>query len=265
MNRSSTEPTGIAPWAVSNIAWLSSLLLVVFGILKVYSIAHLSSSTAQEVVRSSGVAEVATGVLLENIDLVVYVLGVLIIGYGVSRGVPRESSWTILTPLGCVLIMLVWLMDWALMLVLATVLIFNYFVVYRRSAATRLGAETLYAAAKLSPTERAKIRRSRFKTGAWLSLVAIVPLVISLMSGEPWLPRERITRTVGDSVVGFVLQDAGPWTVVLVDADRSILRIPSDAVLERIVCRQHGGVARPTMLRWISDTKTPNYPVCSDR
>lgn len=71
---------------------------------------------------------------------------------------------------------------------------------------------------------------------AW-AFVFLLLLVLAVSQDGAWLPTERIV--VSDTPhVGYVLNDQGRWTTVLVEETRTLLVVQSSEVSERTVCAQ---------------------------
>jgi len=69
--------------------------------------------------------------------------------------------------------------------------------------------------------------------------VIIVPLLLTVLSGWSafWLPLEAVTEVGEKPVRAYVMSVTSEWTTLLTP-DRVVIRMPSDAVAERVVCDQ---------------------------
>ena len=146
-----------------------------------------------------------------------------------------------------------------------------------RQAPDRLEAE---AEARLELAERAVVlmnevqarlqRRIHFLEAArpvWRNVernlaisYAVIALVIGL-SGQPWLPAERISVDGQPAVTGYILSTAQTETVVLVEKTREVLRLEGSTVSRRYCALQPNTsrINRPlaAMLGGV-----PQYPAC---
>jgi hypothetical protein len=65
----------------------------------------------------------------------------------------------------------------------------------------------------------------------------LVAVALYLVAPGMWLPPERIALTSGVTEVGYVLNVDSEWTSALREGDRVLLRLPTDTVMAREVCR----------------------------
>ncbi len=96
-----------------------------------------------------------------------------------------------------------------------------------------------------------------------LLLVVVVAWLAVAFSTAPWLPAERIdTATREGTIAGYVLTEDERWTLVMREADRSVVLIPTPMVNRRQVCRLSDADDRslPVQLLWDEEVE---YPSCS--
>jgi hypothetical protein len=85
---------------------------------------------------------------------------------------------------------------------------------------------------------------------------------------EVWLPAERIVASEADEkrlYVAYVLDSNDRWTTLLSDNPRSIFRIPSPEIEERVICRLEAQGVAPTLgarLFGSADAGTSYLPPC---
>lgn len=85
-----------------------------------------------------------------------------------------------------------------------------------------------------------------------VAVLAIIGLpLFGLISRTPWLPSERVETKASEVFTGFVLKSDDNETVVLRDADRTVLRIASTDLVKRSLCR-------------LPDTSLKNLPFGQD-
>ena len=83
---------------------------------------------------------------------------------------------------------------------------------------------------------------------------------------RPWLSSEKVSTKDGRVYIGYTLDTAAGWHILLKESDRAIVYIPSDEVKSRQVCRLPVDVEsdrrehRPfvELRRW----KAPTAPLC---
>jgi hypothetical protein len=75
-----------------------------------------------------------------------------------------------------------------------------------------------------------------------------------------WLPPEKVQTSNAGQLVGYVLSTESGWFSVLLEADRTIVRLPANTIESRTVCR----LGEPDSLPLIRppQAKIPNVPVC---
>jgi hypothetical protein len=52
-----------------------------------------------------------------------------------------------------------------------------------------------------------------------------------------WLPSERVQVTNGGQITGYVLSTESGWFTILLESDRTIIRLPASTVEARTICR----------------------------
>lgn len=258
-----TPPQGVQRWVTGNVGWLSSLALVMFVILKVHRVSRLSLTTAEEVVRSYGAPEVALGVLLDNADLIVYLLATSIIAMAIVRNVPKESAWAVAVAICVTGIVMALVSSWKSTLVYAVVMGWNLIVFWTGAPGRAIGP-AYDASVKIDRVSRRLVRKRRHRHGAFLVVPTTFLVFLTLLNSEPWLPRERIGSSSGEKVIAFVLKEGDPWTVLLLDDDRSVVRWKTDDITSREACVLSAHSETPTVLELLAGERRPaRYRRCS--
>ena len=83
-------------------------------------------------------------------------------------------------------------------------------------------------------------------TDVQLSLSLAVLVVLAALLPEMWLPTERVTTNELQEVVGYVVSSDGTWTIVLLEAPRTVRYYKTVDVVARQLCRndRYSGLAR---------------------
>lgn len=119
-----------------------------------------------------------------------------------------------------------------------------------------------------------RIRRRRGKYGPpkrpnvgallrdWVLPVGLLLLVAS--RATTWVPSERVVTRGGEAYVGYVLnEDGAGFTTIMLDADRSVLKLRSDDVLTREQCRLGARQKEPLpILLILKDQDRAKLPPC---
>jgi hypothetical protein len=86
---------------------------------------------------------------------------------------------------------------------------------------------------------------------------------VAILLPQMWLPAERIVLR-GSSVIAYVLEDDGDWTSLLLEEDRSIMRVKSDLIQSRTICAatQNGLDPEPTPAQVILEV-SDHTPDCT--
>lgn len=89
--------------------------------------------------------------------------------------------------------------------------------------------------------------------------------LLSVISGRPWLPSERITLKGNTQLVAYVLDTDSDTITVLRNDDRRVVMFSANLVVRRTICeeREAGGDYPLTMIEVVfGRSKQPNYPLC---
>jgi hypothetical protein len=96
-----------------------------------------------------------------------------------------------------------------------------------------------------------------------LALLAVVAWGAVASSDRPWMPVENISTMKNGTLAGFVIDDGGSSTLILKDGDRSVLRIPTDEVTNRVICTPDHDDERSLVGRLVWQN-SPQYPLCNE-
>jgi hypothetical protein len=198
--------------ALSERAWdhiglFLALFLSAFAVLRVYSIAG-SLPVTYELLRSLGPTQIAFGV---GVYLLQYFPSTLAVCLWLRAGARRKrGALGVLTIFALVVTPL-------LLFCVVPILVVVLWVADRRTNA------------RPQPDRRSM-------AVAFAGSVALGALVLGLL-GDVWLPAERLELDGRAALVGFVIEtDASGFTTVLVDSDRSIMKVATESIVARTSC-----------------------------
>ncbi len=244
------EPDSVGKWLAGNAAWLASLSLAIFVIVRILVVSRMSIATAQEIARSSSVPGIALATVVENTPQVLYLLAVSVVMGAVGAANVRSwRRWTALTSLAVLALTILATTDWPSGVLLFAALVLCLWALssdarFRKYAAGDRGT--------ISPA-----------LAVALAAPLVITLLMNLFDPDPWIPRERVTYGAGRTVAGFVLASSDGWTTILVDRDRSIVRILTAELRVREPCRAGGATRTPSVVQWVMGTKLGSpYPKC---
>jgi hypothetical protein len=202
-----------------------TLLVFAFVVLRVLLVAKTDVLTAVAIINGSGIVAVVVGTVLSALPILTAGLFVVIV-YRVAAG-----TWKFETSLGIVALGLA-----ALAVVLST----PWF-------ALPLGVLTLSVCLF--------IRRGKFQLWQpvrppWrvfliqLLLICVLLSPLGVVAKDAlfvmWLPREMLQlRDDHQPLVGYVLEDKEGWVTVLKTVERKVVRIHSERIVGRTVCRKN--------------------------
>jgi hypothetical protein len=97
-----------------------------------------------------------------------------------------------------------------------------------------------------------------------LLLSVLLPVFQQSINDKVWLPPEVIKIDSGSQLIGYVISESSEWTTVLTEKDRKIVRLPTDDLTQRTVCRVRGNTSQTTTVYRLFGHHEPDYPVCPD-
>lgn len=226
---------------------LAATALFAFMIIKVLGIANGNAETAIAVMSSVGVAQVTLGVVVASYGLLLLVWIYWLVWWGVEAGFRHQSIWPSLIMVALVSVA-----------VFALDSIFLGIVMLAGSVGTIVGARFLMS----SFTHRGRtIMRSLF------AFVGITGFLVFMSFSGQWLPTEVVVTDESDmtsELVGFVLNDSGPWVSVLTEEGRSVVRLRSESIVERKICTlDTDKFFGPSWVEVVGHDSEP-VPLCSD-
>ncbi len=243
-------------------AVLPTLALFSVVAIKLLVVAHGDYRTAAALVNAAGPVTVAFSVLLGEAPIIILGLA-LAWGFYVTTDVVSDARRRLTT----------WLLGAA---VVVEFFIAPFAVLFASAAAFLSFRWMLHLLKKGSAP-----LRSAFGQRGWRTIrgVAIVMFLMGLAGGaifsdRPWLPSERVTTKSG-TLVGYVVEVGAEWTTLLVAKDRRVVRVRSDDVEARQVCREadYGGIASDIFFGRKKGGRTasaalfgwarPEYPACA--
>lgn len=98
------------------------------------------------------------------------------------------------------------------------------------------------------------------RLSALLIFLVVAAWGVGIANDRPWLPVEDITTGDGRTVTGYLLASDDLHLVVLLKADRSVVRIPEGDVTDQTICRLDDNDQRSLLSRLLWDR--PDYPGC---
>jgi len=212
---------------------LITTAIFVFVVLRVLIVSRMSTATALAVFATSGVFQVALGILVSSYSVVLLIVLLLFDG---RRRVATRAERSSLVPLlweAAISVVIIVFVPWFPALVFLVLVVASEYVDRRLD--------------------------SRSTPDPWNSpLVLIVTLIILsvVMAPSVWLPAEVIDSDESEALVGYVLADGADWTSVLLEGDRYVVRVPSDSVNSRIVCTPREKPLDRTLVEYAIGTAT---------
>jgi hypothetical protein len=236
-------------WIEDHPGELAALLGFALMIAKVLRVAGDDPSTALGVVSTTGILAVVAGIVAAGLsDLLLAVVPTLIIVMS-TRLYSRRRS---MSPVAQVLIFVLLVVYLFQVRPVGTTLVALYvsWAVLLSGIVFLLYCVTLWVRDDQERTAPPRSVPSWLKSlGALLMLAFLAIGLIRFVNQEMWLPTERIQVKEAEerrTYVAYVLNADERWTTLLNDQPRSIFRVPSAMVEERIICRQTEAAA-PTL------------------
>jgi hypothetical protein len=211
-----------------------SLLTFLAVAVRVYRVAGLSSVVAAGIVAHAGPGAVLLGTLTTSLPGILITASIWLLYLLLS---PLQAHWRgmILGALLVIELVLTYVLPWqGLMFQVAFVVVVFFFL------------------------------RNRSWSVEWLAIVAGA-LFIFASSTAPWLPAEQLTIAgTSTPIIGYVLEDDGPWMTVLVNDPRTIESVQAAQVTGRRICStQESRGPGKSVFDLVSDSEAePNIPSC---
>ena len=216
---------------------LWGLLVVPFLALELLSISRGSSTTALTILQSAGPLEVAVGVAIVSLPLILVAV----------------SIWISISSIGDPF------RDVGPRIAIAYFLLFTFapwpMVMLALGASLVLFAGRA-AVARLTSADDDSIAPMVVTLAAlYVAYSIVVPL-------RPWLPAEAVTLEDASTVVGYVLSTDDGRVTMLRDFDRRIVVVDADAVETRVLCEVPGSGSERRPLDFLRPDATASYPDC---
>jgi hypothetical protein len=194
-----------------------SLVPIVIVILRIARVSNFETTTARGVLESLSLVQIVAGTLLPLVPTALFISALALSVYAIRERTPLARASRLVAPL--VALICVALFPWGILALLVAVTLVVVAIEWRL----------------------ARHRSTRFLASFnlnWFLAVGVLLIVGQLfVYGTMWLPAERIHRRGGATTVGYVLDSGIVWTTVLVDANRTIRRLPTESVERRVVCQ----------------------------
>jgi ribosomal protein L40E len=235
---------GIGAFAGKHTGLIVSLGLSSVVLMKVLLVAHYKTSTALTLLQEAGAAQVIMGQLLTLLPMLL--MGIGVAGFVYAPGQPGTTHRKIakVTSL-CILGLGVLLLSWQVAILYGVLL-----------------TGVLVWAARRD--------ESRFVQGVAVG-IATTFLVALLVDDHVWLPPEALEVRARDSLVGYVVGDQGGWTTIMGEAHREVLKVRTDSLVSRRVCKLPAliqrnwsplDVSQPSPLELVFFSDDPQPPLC---
>lgn len=82
-------------------------------------------------------------------------------------------------------------------------------------------------------------------------------LAVFLFAAPVWVPAEAIALEGEEPITGYVVGVDAGWTTILVEDDRSILKVRSDEVKERLVCSTDENPPGKSLIQFVVGSSDP--------
>lgn len=231
---------------VPHLFGLLGIGLVVWISIRVILAARWNTTTALEIVRSAGVAEIALGVVTAGISSLLVALSMVAwTRWRYLRILGREGVAALVVALigSYVAFFTVFWGEW----VLGLVLLSPIFLI--RLLPKRLRPE-------------GATKRGLAMTVAWYGGFVTVMLLTSVLviGYNLWIPAEVIETEDRGVFIGYVLNDEGDWASILLNEDRLVEIVPIRTIEHRQVCNLGG--MRNTSLPALIASDLQEHPEC---
>lgn len=228
-----------------HIGLVASIGLFLVVAVKVYRVAGSDVGTAAAVIQAGGPFSVTLGAVLAALPSIISSTGVCLFVVAHLADGPLLKRLCITTSVVCALL-LVFVGPWHL-LVFTVVALFGGIgmaeMTLRWKRKRESKEQALQPEVVLTLEDRVKRLEQlekRIHSGfAWiivLQLLSFTPLMIEVLSPQPWMPAEKLTRANGASLVGYVVADNTLWSTILVHEDRSLMQLRSESIESRQPC-----------------------------
>jgi hypothetical protein len=232
-------------FVASNVPPAAAAAGLLFTVFRVLAVSHFDPSTALAVFATSGPVTVVGGVLVQITPLLLIYATVGLAYWEWSlrrRKVASGFSGFVLVLVTAVTLFIAPLLN---------VLLF-----------AGLGVVLAVVEVRQQRKERRDGQAPGMRSLLWFTALTNLLLGAGLIltySSSVWLPAEVIHLQDGSQQVGYVLQVDGPWTTVLTEAHRQVIRVSSPALESRTICT-------PVPTEWLSLaevwTRNSQPPAC---
>ena len=197
------------------------LFAAVFGfallLIKIMRVSHLNSRTGHALISTVGPIEIILGALVTHFPTVLFIVAALVTWWATgSFASARKFTPGHVAAAGVVLFALI-LLPWPFVVALLVIGVVRFVMARSRPPTTR----------RYSPY--------------YVLIGAIAILLIT--DAQPWLAPERFQLKGEPEVLGYALEEAQNsigWVVVLVEEDRSVIRLRQDSIAARHPCHEPG-------------------------
>ena len=204
-------------WATKNPVQASTALIFLAFVVKVLLETRGNREVALGVLQSAGAASVLIGLVAAYLPYLLFTGAVYLAIVSLATGQVLTGILAIATVVIAVMLAPAWIVV-TLVVAIAALLLFRR-VQGRRTRAS--GATVLL---------RADWRK-------FLLASQLIAVTLYLVAPGMWLPPERVTLATGTTEIAYVIEVGNDWTTLLRDSDRLLLRLPTEAVAAREVCR----------------------------
>jgi hypothetical protein len=206
----------------------TTLILFSLVTLKVLAVVNFNPTEALALIGAAGPIAVVIGSIVASIYTLlpsaIFLILAAVFAYGARRGVRfKDLDRDILRGIGALVLGLfalsVFVIPAAAFLTIfftatAVFLLSNYFLSPSRSSVDLILSYVLLA-------------------------IGVIGIITYLIGSSMWLPAEKITLQDQSSVtvIAYVLDDDGNWSSLLRESDRTIVRITTESIEHRAICR----------------------------
>jgi len=208
-----TRSAAFAQIALERIGLFAAVFGFALLLVKIMRVSHLNSRTGHALLTTVGPVEVVLGAFVTHFPSILFVVSVLVIWWASGSFATVRTITPAHIAAGALVLFAVVLLPWPFVVIMFGVGGLRF--IYRRSR---------------GPSARPRV-------GYYLVIGAVAVLMIT--DSEPWLPPEVIDLEDGSEVLGYSLAEAETstgWVVVLLDEDRSVIRIREDSIAGRKPC-----------------------------
>jgi hypothetical protein len=202
-----------------------TLLVFAFVVLRVLLVAKADVLTALAIINASGIVAVVVGTVLSGLAILTTCLFVIVV-YRVAAGTWKFQTSLSIVALGLSGLAVVLSAPWFIVPFGLLTLGVGFLIRLRNFQLWQLGRPSLRAI----PIQ--------------LLLICMVLSPLGVVAKDAlfvmWLPREMLLlKDDHEPLVGYVLEDKEGWMSVLKTVERKVVRIDSDRIIGRTLCRKN--------------------------